>query len=47
MVEVFWDGGGGVCDHGGKNVIMGMMVIIICFYQDQGEDGGELHDGVW
>ena len=28
------------------NEIMGMMVIMICIYQDQGEDGGELHHGV-
>ena len=30
-----------------RNMIMGMIVIMIYFYQDQGEDGGELHDGVW
>ena len=26
--------------------IMGIMVMMICFYQSQGEDGGELHHGV-
>ena len=30
-----------------KNVIIGMMVIIKWYYQDEGEKGGDLHDGVW
>ena len=29
------------------NGIMGILVTMICFYQSQGEDGGEVHHGVW
>ena len=30
-----------------KNVMIGMMVIMKWYYQDEGEEGRELHDGVW